>query len=175
VKTAIALLFLALGLAHAQGCPENSPDVWLWNYSGDQLIGGTIQLYQTAQVQGSAYTSNGIPMPGFPSSLPPCTWTTPWGRQVGGVLGITNVTPQCNGINFSLVSSGFSERTDGNQDHLSQTGWAWGSNPGDGKTPAVQDLQEAGSLFGNIGRSANWGTPYRITNVQGLCNNSYKI
>lgn len=44
IFTAIALLTVAVGSAAAQCYSYSTPDVWLWNYSGDEIRGGGYRL-----------------------------------------------------------------------------------------------------------------------------------
>jgi hypothetical protein len=155
--------------AHAQ-CPTiSTPDVWLHNYTGDMKRGGVLAYGQGDYVIGTALTSNGIPFPGFNSGLPPCTFLTPWDRNVGDALTLENVTPACNGINYVMNSHSLSYRTDGQMDHIEQDGLAWGSNSGDGSTPASIAQIEAGSLYGTGSRAGQPGFGNVFIDLEGFC------
>lgn len=171
----VMLAYLTTCGAHAQCTTPTTPDVWIWNYSGDEHRGGVLALYESDYVQGSALTSNGIPLPPLYSNLPPCTWTTPPYRQIGGLLTLDNITPECNGVTYVLANFQTSSRSDGAYDHIEQDGLAWGSNPGDVKEPALQDQTEAGSLKGTEGNYTNWGDPFVFRELIGYCLGQYAI
>lgn len=171
ILTAAVLLIFKLSPIQAQ-CPGlTQADVWLWNYTGDQRRGGVLALNEGDYVIGSAQTSSGFPYPNNQQfiTLDPCTWNTPWGRNVGGAITLDNLTPECNGINYTMGSTGSSDRSDGRQDHISQSAWAWGSNPGDASTPAIIAQTEAGSLYGTGQYAGQPGFPDVFTDRTGYC------
>ena len=61
IFAAIALLTAMAGSAAAQCYSVYVADVWMWNYSGDQVRGGILPYGYANQVGGVAFASNGQP------------------------------------------------------------------------------------------------------------------
>lgn len=169
MKKTILIAALSVASAWAYNTPE-VPDtiidniVWYDGNGGNQpFVSGSLGPGGTDYLDGDAVCNVNYPFP------PPLYFTL-----IGGGIGVHNDVPACGTAYYYILGNPYSDRADGNYDHLSFYGFSnYPNQPGrPPNTPNIQSWgaachEEGTDVYGNP--NGLWGETYIKQYTPGTC------